>query len=78
MAGGSRPLVHEEESGEILTPASSTFIRRNAVFLSTIFVGAFAFEMAFDTISNSVWDTLNRGRQWKDIKHKYINKEEEE
>ncbi|EAS35754.3 ubiquinol-cytochrome c reductase subunit 9 [Coccidioides immitis RS] len=55
----------------------NTLIRRNAVFLSTIFVGAFAFEIAFDTVSNRVWDTINKGRQWKDIKHRYINKEEE-
>ncbi|GFF22646.1 ubiquinol cytochrome-c reductase subunit 9, putative [Aspergillus udagawae] len=53
-------------------------IRRNAVYLTTIFAGAFAFEMAFDTASNKIWDTMNRGRQWKDIKYRYMNKEEEE
>ncbi|KAF7165118.1 hypothetical protein CNMCM5623_009426 [Aspergillus felis] len=53
-------------------------IRRNAVYLTTIFAGAFAFEMAFDTTTNKIWDTMNRGRQWKDIKHLYMNKEEEE
>ncbi|KAF4253105.1 hypothetical protein KXV22_004617 [Aspergillus fumigatus] len=53
-------------------------IRRNAVYLTTIFAGAFAFELAFDTASNKIWDAMNRGRQWKDIKHRYMNKEEEE
>ncbi|KAA8644414.1 cytochrome b-c1 complex subunit 9 [Aspergillus tanneri] len=53
-------------------------IRRNAVFLTTIFASAFAFEIAFDSASNKVWDSLNRGRQWKDIKHRYIVKEEED
>ncbi|KAL6232921.1 ubiquinol-cytochrome C reductase [Aspergillus navahoensis] len=55
-----------------------TLIRRNAVYLTSIFVGAFAFEVAFDTTTNKLWDTWNRGRQWKDIKHQYINKAEEE
>ncbi|KAL1966302.1 hypothetical protein VTN77DRAFT_4655 [Rasamsonia byssochlamydoides] len=55
-----------------------TFIQRNAVFLTTIFASAFAFEIAFDTASNKIWDSINRGRQWKDIRHKYIKKDEEE
>ncbi|KAJ5584316.1 uncharacterized protein N7459_004116 [Penicillium hispanicum] len=55
-----------------------TFIRRNAVFLTTIFAGAFAFELSFDTASNKIWDSWNSGRQWKDIKYRYLNKEEEE
>ncbi|GLA52564.1 qcr9 subunit 9 of the ubiquinol cytochrome-c reductase complex [Aspergillus niger] len=53
-------------------------IRRNAVYLTTIFASAFAFELAFDTASNKVWDSFNRGRQWKDIKHQYLNKADEE
>ncbi|KAK2736785.1 hypothetical protein FQN57_000557 [Myotisia sp. PD_48] len=55
----------------------NALVRRNAVFLSTIFVGAFGFEMAFDTISNRVWDGINKGRQWKDIKHRYMTQDEE-
>ncbi|KAK1149152.1 qcr9 subunit 9 of the ubiquinol cytochrome-c reductase complex [Aspergillus melleus] len=58
--------------------SSSGLIRRNAVFLTTIFASAFAFEIAFDSASNSIWDTINRGRQWKDIKHRYMVKDEEE
>ncbi|EGE05545.1 cytochrome b-c1 complex subunit 9 [Trichophyton mentagrophytes] len=61
----------------IATSIYNTFIRRNGMMLSTIFVGAFGFEMAFDTVSTKVWDCINSGRQWKDIKHRYINKEEE-
>ncbi|KAF3395156.1 hypothetical protein DPV78_008422 [Talaromyces pinophilus] len=49
-----------------------TLFQRNAVYLTSIFVGAFAFEVAFDTASNKIWDTMNRGRQWKDIRHQYI------
>ncbi|KAJ0419430.1 ubiquinol-cytochrome C reductase [Aspergillus carlsbadensis] len=55
-----------------------TLIRRNAVYLTSIFAGAFAFEVAFDTSTNKLWDTWNRGRQWKDLKYQYVNKAEEE
>ncbi|CAG8252031.1 unnamed protein product [Penicillium salamii] len=33
---------------------------------------------AFDIGSNKVWDSWNQGRQWKDIKHRYLVKEEED
>ncbi|OJJ86104.1 cytochrome b-c1 complex subunit 9 [Aspergillus glaucus CBS 516.65] len=55
-----------------------SIIRRNAVFMAGIFSGAFAFEIAFDSASNKIWDTVNRGRQWKDIKPMYLNKAEED
>ncbi|KAJ6171344.1 hypothetical protein N7470_000411 [Penicillium chermesinum] len=56
----------------------STIIRKNAIFMTSIFAGAFAFEIAFDTTSNKIWDHWNAGRQWKDIKPRYMVKEEEE
>ncbi|KAJ5319356.1 uncharacterized protein N7506_012060 [Penicillium brevicompactum] len=66
----------------------STFIRKNTVLLTTAFAGAFAFELwvtsafppfsAFDIGSNKIWDSWNQGRQWKDIKHRYMVKEEED
>ncbi|KAJ5322933.1 hypothetical protein N7452_011222 [Penicillium brevicompactum] len=55
-----------------------TFIRKNTVLLTTAFAGAFAFELAFDIGSNKIWDSWNQGRQWKDIKHRYMVKEEED
>ncbi|KAA8899006.1 cytochrome b-c1 complex subunit 9 [Sphaerosporella brunnea] len=54
----------------------NTVFRRNYIFVGAVFVGAFAFEMAFDTISDKVWDRLNAGRQWKDIRHRYVQDEE--
>ncbi|KAF7716655.1 Uncharacterized protein PECH_008226 [Penicillium ucsense] len=57
---------------------SRTIIRRNAVFLTTIFAGAFAFELSFDTASNKIWDTWNAGRQWKDIKPRYLTQGDED
>ncbi|KAL4911065.1 hypothetical protein BDW74DRAFT_142367 [Aspergillus multicolor] len=65
-------------AGALATSIYQTLIRRNAVYLTAIFAGAFAFEVAFDTSTNKIWDTWNRGRQWKDIKHQYLNKADEE
>ncbi|KAJ5467024.1 hypothetical protein N7475_004776 [Penicillium sp. IBT 31633x] len=64
-----------------------TFIRKNTVLLTTAFAGAFAFELTltlhshfsgFDITSNNIWDSWNQGRQWKDIKHRYMVKEEDD
>ncbi|KAK9388628.1 cytochrome b-c1 complex subunit 9 [Lipomyces mesembrius] len=54
----------------------NTFMRRNSVFVGTILVGAFAFEIGFDSTIDKLWDRLNSGKQWKDIKHSYITSEE--
>ncbi|KAI8577418.1 hypothetical protein K450DRAFT_252332 [Umbelopsis ramanniana AG] len=50
----------------------NTLVKKNSVFVATIFASAFAFEVAFDTTSTRVWDSLNKGKQWKDIKDKYV------
>ncbi|KAJ5923620.1 ubiquinol-cytochrome C reductase [Penicillium verhagenii] len=55
-----------------------TLFRKNAVYLTAIFAGAFAFELSFDTASNKIWDSWNAGRQWKDIKPRYLVAAEEE
>ncbi|KAF9933894.1 hypothetical protein FBU30_004062 [Linnemannia zychae] len=49
----------------------NTIVKRNSIFLTTIFVTAFATEMVFDSVSDRIWDNLNKGRQWKDIAAKY-------
>ncbi|KAI8072626.1 cytochrome b-c1 complex subunit 9 [Gongronella butleri] len=49
----------------------NTIFKRNSVFVTTIFVGAIGFEVAFDSTTDKIWDNLNKGKQWKDIKHKY-------
>jgi len=51
----------------------NTIVKRNSVFLTTLFVSAFAFEVAFDTTTDRIWDNWNKGKQWKDIKDKYAN-----
>ncbi|KAF8982388.1 hypothetical protein BGZ46_001350 [Entomortierella lignicola] len=39
----------------------NTIAKRNSVFLTTIFVSAFVAEMAFDTVSDRIWDNINKG-----------------
>ncbi|EXJ90873.1 ubiquinol-cytochrome c reductase subunit 9 [Capronia coronata CBS 617.96] len=56
----------------------NTVFRRNAVFLTAVFTGAFFFEIGFDTATNRLWDSWNQGRQWKDIKHRYMTANEDE
>ncbi|KAI1173858.1 cytochrome b-c1 complex subunit 9 [Nemania sp. FL0916] len=53
-------------------PLYNALFRRNFQMLGVVFVSAFAFEMAYDTGMNNVWDSLNKGRQWKDIRSKYV------
>ncbi|CAG9939203.1 unnamed protein product [Clonostachys rosea f. rosea IK726] len=37
-----------------------------------------AVHRGFNGIMNKVWDANNRGRQWKDIRHKYVADAEED
>ncbi|PSS03627.1 ubiquinol-cytochrome C reductase [Coniella lustricola] len=48
------------------------FFRNNFVMLGSVFATAFGLSMTFDLGSQRLWDNMNRGRQWKDIKSKYI------
>ncbi|KAI1213901.1 ubiquinol-cytochrome C reductase [Annulohypoxylon truncatum] len=56
-------------------PLYNAFFRRNWQMLGAVFAGAFAFEMAFDTGMNKLWDNYNRGRQWKDIRSRYVEED---
>ncbi|RKF80543.1 Cytochrome b-c1 complex subunit 9 [Golovinomyces cichoracearum] len=51
--------------------------RRNHIFLGVIFASAFAFEMSFDRFMDKIWDKNNAGRQWKDIRHRYVQNGDE-
>ncbi|XPS74418.1 qcr9 subunit 9 of the ubiquinol cytochrome-c reductase complex [Ascochyta lentis] len=56
----------------------NTIIRSNVTLLGTVFAAAFGMQLAFDTGSERIWDNLNRGRQWKDIKQRYIEAAEDD
>ncbi|EIE90318.1 hypothetical protein RO3G_15029 [Rhizopus delemar RA 99-880] len=49
----------------------TSLFKKNSVFVTTVFAGAIAFEVGFDTLATKVWDDINKGKQWKDIKDKY-------
>ncbi|GAA5809271.1 hypothetical protein MFLAVUS_002677 [Mucor flavus] len=53
----------------------NTIFKKNSVFVATIFTGAIAFEVAFDSTCDKVWDNYNKGKQWKDLKDKYASAE---
>ncbi|KAN0064888.1 Cytochrome b-c1 complex subunit 9, mitochondrial [Thecaphora frezii] len=49
-----------------------TVFKRNSVFVGTVFFGAFAFGIGYDVATQKWWDAHNHGKQWKDIRHKYL------
>lgn len=46
----------------------NTFFKRNAVFVGTVFFGAFVFQGAFDSAVTSWYENHNKGKLWKDVK----------
>ncbi|KAL7799172.1 ubiquinol-cytochrome C reductase [Trichoderma ceciliae] len=56
----------------------STLFRKNYTMLAAVFGAGFAWEIGFNSTMNKVWDSHNRGRQWRDIRHKYVEGAEEE
>ncbi|KAI0482331.1 cytochrome b-c1 complex subunit 9 [Xylariaceae sp. FL0804] len=56
----------------------NVLFRRNFQMLAVVFGAGFAFEMAFNTGMNKLWDNMNKGRQWKDIRERYVQAEEAE
>ncbi|PSN41507.1 Cytochrome b-c1 complex subunit 9 [Blattella germanica] len=49
----------------------SAVFRRTSTFAATIMFGAFFFERTFDVTSEYIFDSINKGKLWKDIKHNY-------
>ncbi|VVC97850.1 cytochrome b-c1 complex subunit 9 [Leptidea sinapis] len=45
--------------------------KRTSTFALAVASGTFFFERTFDVISQSIFENINRGKLWKDIKHKY-------
>lgn len=51
------------------------FFKRSSTYFLTLVAGAFVFERFVDGLSDSIFDSINRGKQWKDIKNNYITQE---
>jgi len=53
----------------------SGLFKRTSTFTLAICIGAVGFERGFDAFADYLWETKNKGKLWKDIKHKYENAE---
>lgn len=53
------------------------FFKKSSSYFLTLMAGAFLFERIADGAADSLFDNINRGKQWKDIKHLYEKKEED-
>ncbi|CAH3110549.1 unnamed protein product [Pocillopora meandrina] len=56
----------------------NALFRRTSTFAVTIFVGAFAFERIFDVGMDNLWETMNRGKLWNHVKHRYVKNAEDD
>ncbi|ORY65877.1 cytochrome b-c1 complex subunit 9 [Pseudomassariella vexata] len=56
----------------------NALFRKNFQMLGAVFAGAFVFELGYNQGMNKLWDYNNRGRQWKDIRSRYVEQEDEE
>ncbi|XP_014603279.1 PREDICTED: cytochrome b-c1 complex subunit 9 [Polistes canadensis] len=53
------------------TTLYNIFLKRSSTYVITIIGGTFIFERSFDLASNKLFESINKGKLWKDIKHKY-------
>ncbi|XP_061400543.1 cytochrome b-c1 complex subunit 9 [Musca vetustissima] len=49
----------------------NTLFKRTSTFAVVVIGSAFFFERALDVASESFFESVNKGKLWKDIKHKY-------
>lgn len=56
----------------------NTFFKSSSRYFLTLVVGAFAMERVVDNLADTIFDSINRGKQWKDIQHLYVKNEEVE
>ncbi|KAH8916024.1 hypothetical protein BT69DRAFT_1229092 [Atractiella rhizophila] len=69
-------LYHLISRNRLHVQAITNLFKRNSVFVSTVAVTAFGFSIVFEKATTAFWDNHNRGKQWKDIRHKYVEAEE--
>ncbi|KAL9575027.1 hypothetical protein ACKAV7_000707 [Fusarium commune] len=68
----------EHDTKQLKTLVFNTFVWARSLFstnylmLATVFTAGFAWEIGFNNVMDKVWDNNNRGRQWKDIRHKFL------
>ncbi|CDO57548.1 similar to Saccharomyces cerevisiae YGR183C QCR9 Subunit 9 of the ubiquinol cytochrome-c reductase complex,which is a component of the mitochondrial inner membrane electron transport chain [Geotrichum candidum] len=60
------------------TTIYNTLFRRNSVFVATVFASSFFFDIGFNKVVDSYYDSINAGKQWKDIRSKYVEAEDDD
>jgi hypothetical protein len=55
----------------------SVVFKRSSTYFLAIAAGVFLFERTADGLADKVFDEINKGKQWKDIKDLYAAKQEE-
>lgn len=61
----------------IISSIRQTWLRRNTVFLASVFTTALVAEIVLDSGIERFWEWNNRGKLWKDLEMK-LNKAEDE
>ncbi|KAF4946214.1 hypothetical protein FGADI_11348 [Fusarium gaditjirri] len=69
---GPRVQQHIGFRDRYLSDGSQSLFSTNYLMLATVFTAGFAWEIGFNNVMDKVWDNNNRGRQWKDIRHKFL------
>lgn len=60
------------------TSIYNAIFRRNSVFVGSIFITAFFTDIVFNKAADAYFDKVNAGKQWKDIRDKYIQPGDED
>ncbi|XP_073948199.1 ubiquinol-cytochrome C reductase complex subunit oxen [Choristoneura fumiferana] len=45
--------------------------KRTSTFLLVVAGGSFFFERTFDLVAVSIFESINKGKLWKDVQHKF-------
>ena len=54
------------------------FFKRSSTYFLTLIAGVFIFERGTDGIADRIFNSINQGKQWRDIKNNYAAKAVEE
>ncbi|XP_061722744.1 cytochrome b-c1 complex subunit 9 [Cydia pomonella] len=54
-----------------LATLNRALFKRTSTFLLAVAGGTFFFERTFDVVAVSIFESINKGKLWKDIEHKY-------
>jgi ubiquinol-cytochrome c reductase subunit 9 len=61
----------------ILGSFRQTWLRRNTIFLATVFGGALLAELVVDSGVDRFWEWRNRGKLWKDVEKNLLTQNDD-